>query len=342
VSSSDCSCWNPCLETSVKTREVIVVGGGIAGLSAALYLGRAERDTLVLDTGKSMARWEPGVENYLGFPDGIAGDELLRRGREQVRRYGVEIIQDEITDASSDGELFRLKSRNETYVGQRVLLATGIFHRPPDFEGVDECLGHSIFFCKDCDGIRNKDKTILIYGWTDEAIDYALALLHYSPVVGVVLDGREPRWDRKRDSWLHDYRIPVYKGHIARVERQESQIQAIRFGDGTEVKVDALFAVRGDLYFNKLARMLGARVDEEGQIQIDPCMATTVKGVFAAGCVTPANCQMIIAAGQGATAAQAINRELFLESIERGALKRFRASQLISTETRPETHPDKS
>jgi thioredoxin reductase (NADPH) len=330
---------DPDPKTSVETHEVIVVGGGLAGLSAALYLGRAERDTLVLDTGRSMARWEPDVENYLGFPDGIAGDELLRRGREQVRRYGVEILNDEITDGRKEGEFFHLKGRNQIYVGQRVLLATGIFHRPPDLEGLDECLGHSIFFCKDCDGIRNQGKTILIYGWTDEAAEYALAMLHYSPIVGIVLDGREPRWDRKHDGWLREYQIPLYNDRVTSIDREESQIRALRFENGTEVKLNALFAIRGDVYFNTLARMLGARVDDDGQIHVDHCMATTVKGVFAAGCVTPANCQMIIAAGQGATAGQAINRELFIESLERGTLKCFRARQLRSIQTQPETHP---
>ncbi|HMC29077.1 MAG TPA: NAD(P)/FAD-dependent oxidoreductase, partial [Verrucomicrobiae bacterium] len=131
------------LENSNGAREVIIVGGGIAGLSAAIYLGRAQRDALVVDNGKSMAQWEPQVQNYLGFPEGVAGEDLLRKGAEQARNYGVEIIDDEIVSASRGGKLFHLRGKVKSYSASRVLLATGLFHLPPKIDGVDQCLGHS-------------------------------------------------------------------------------------------------------------------------------------------------------------------------------------------------------
>src|SRR5690242_8806188 len=91
-----------------RRSEVIIIGGGIAGLSAAIYLGRAKRDTLVIDSGKSMARWEPDVQNYLGFPDGISGEELLRRARAQARRYHVKFVRDEILSARTHARHFQL------------------------------------------------------------------------------------------------------------------------------------------------------------------------------------------------------------------------------------------
>src|SRR3954453_13378119 len=84
-----------------RTREVIIIGGGIAGLSAAIYLGRAQRDTLVIDSGHSMAKWEPVVENYLGFPTGVAGQDLLRNGTTQARRHEVRFVRDEIEKVSA-------------------------------------------------------------------------------------------------------------------------------------------------------------------------------------------------------------------------------------------------
>src|SRR6478609_1491031 len=84
-----------------NVREVIVVGGGIAGLSAAIYLGRAQRDVLVIDSGHSMAKWEPVVQNYLGFPNGVGGEELLKNGRTQARRYDAHFVHDEITTVSA-------------------------------------------------------------------------------------------------------------------------------------------------------------------------------------------------------------------------------------------------
>jgi thioredoxin reductase (NADPH) len=327
------------LDPKQAAREVVIIGGGIAGLSAAIYLGRAQRDVLLIDSGKSMARWEPEVQNYFGFPEGISGEELLERGNRQACQYGMEWREDEITAARKTGDLFYLTGSEGEYQSRRLLIATGIYHLPPKIEGVDECLGRSMFFCKDCDGVRVLGKTILIYGWNTEAVEYALSMLLYSPVVGLVLDGHAPTWGPEHDRWLREYTIPVYRQRIVRVERDCSQLRALVFADGLKVEVDALFTTRGDVYLNQLARDLGAMVDEEGQIVVDRCMATNVKGLYAAGCVTPANCQMIIAAGEGAKAAQAINRDLFLESLSQRTLRRFRKQQLEAAETEPAVVP---
>src|SRR4026208_1879392 len=95
-------------------REVIIVGAGPAGLSAAVYLGRAKRDTLVIDSGKSMARWEPDVQNYLGFPDGISGEDLIQRGRKQAECFEVDFVADEILNAERADEGFVLRSADES------------------------------------------------------------------------------------------------------------------------------------------------------------------------------------------------------------------------------------
>src|SRR5918999_1819341 len=89
-----------------RTRDVVIIGGGLAGLSAAIYLSRALRHVLVVDTGKSMARWEPDVQNYLGFPDGISGGDLVSRGREQAEAYGAEFAEDEIVEAGREEDFF--------------------------------------------------------------------------------------------------------------------------------------------------------------------------------------------------------------------------------------------
>src|ERR1041385_3988288 len=107
--------------------EVIIVGGGLAGLSAAIYLGRAKHETLLIDEGKSMARWEPDIQNYLGFPSGISGEELLRRRRRQAKMYGTKFVRDHINSARRSKTGFMLRGR-KTYHCRRLLLATGIFH----------------------------------------------------------------------------------------------------------------------------------------------------------------------------------------------------------------------
>lgn len=319
-----------------RVREVIVVGGGLAGLSAAIYLGRAQRDTLVIDSGHSMAKWEPKVENYLGFPEGVHGEELLKFGRQQAQRHEVRFTEDKIEriEKGDDG-VFVLHGK-KSYHAKRLLLATGIFHRPPEIPGVKECLGHSMFFCKDCDGYRVQEKRIAICGANDEAVEYALGMLLYSPCVMIATNGEQPHWSEQHAAWIEEYEIPVHTVRIADVMHRERQILGLRLENDQEVKIDYIFTTRGDIFHTELAEQLGAKLDQDGQIVVDHCMRTTVPNLYAAGCVTPANCQMIIAAGEGAAAAQAINRDLFEESLRNHSLRRFREAQLREEETVPE------
>src|SRR6478752_3276815 len=221
-----------------NVREVIVVGGGIAGLSAAIYLGRAQRDVLVIDSGHSMAKWEPVVQNYLGFPRGVGGEELLENGRAQARHYDARIVRDKITNVSSGRSVFVLKGKKNTYQTKRLLVATGIFHLPPEIPGVKQCLGHSMFFCKDCDGYRVRGKRIAIIGASNEAVEYALAMLHYSACVIVATNGKRIHWDKKHARWLVEYEIPVERKRVVNVEQRKRQIRALRFAGGKRVEID--------------------------------------------------------------------------------------------------------
>jgi len=295
--------------------EVIIVGGGLAGLSAAVYLSRSMRDVLVIDSGKSMARAEPKVENYLGFPDAINGGELLRRSVRQALRYGTRMKHDEVLSARrTRGRTFTLRSRKAIYRCNRLLLATGIFHVPPAIPGIRRCLGRGLYFCRDCDGYRVRGRDLAIYGWTNEAADYALGMLLYSPRVSIVTDGHKPHWDRRHRRWIREHKIPVFVERIMRAKQRHGHLRELVFKDGARFTLDALFTTRGDLYYSKIAKNLGAKI-RDGEIVVDLEMRTSVPGLFAAGCVTPANCQMIIAAGQGATAAQAINHDLLCERL---------------------------
>ena len=318
------------------TREVIVIGGGIGGLSAAIYLGRAQRDTLVIDSGHSMARWEPIVGNYLGFPEGVSGCDLLNFGRQQAEAHAVKFADDQIREIRREDGEFALRGKAGNYRAKRLLLATGIFHLPPEIPGVKECLGHSMFFCKDCDGFRVREKRIAICGANDEAVEYALGMLLYSACVVIATNGEIPHWSPQHAKWIEEYQIPVHEERIVDVEHRERQILALQLADDQRVIIDNIFTTRGDIFHTELAESLGAELDDEGQVKVDERMQTSVPNLYAAGCVTPANCQMIIAAGQGATAAQAIHRDLFEESLKNHSLRRFRQVQLAHEETVPE------
>jgi thioredoxin reductase (NADPH) len=140
----------------------------------------------------------------------------------------------------------------------------------------------------------------------------------------------------QRAGWIAEYEIPVFQDPITCVEHKKGQIECIQFGEKQRIAADCLFTTRGDVFHNKLAQELGAEIDAHGQVVVDKCQRTSVAGLYAAGCVTPANCQMVIAAGNGATAAQAINRDLFEESLACHSLRKLRQKQLQTAETGPQ------
>jgi thioredoxin reductase (NADPH) len=197
-----------------------------------------------------------------------------------------------------------------------------------------------MFFCKDCDAYRVQSKRIAVIGQNNEAVEYVLGMLVYSPCVMIALNGKEPQWDEAHAEWMHEYEIPVYPQPITEVIHEGGQIRSLALENGPAMAVDAVFTTRGDIYHNQLAKALAAETDAEGQILVNEDCRTSVPGVYAAGCVTRANCQMIVAAGQGATAAQAINRDLFEESLKSHCLRRFREEQLRHEKTHPDILDD--
>ena len=323
---------NPPVE---RSREVIVVGGGLAGLSAAIYLARALRDVLVIDAGESLAIWEPEVQNYLGFPDCIDGNELLRRGREQAARYGAEFVKEEVESIERVDGRFHLAARKNQFDCEKLLLATGIYHLPPKIPTVNECIGKSMFFCKDCDGYRVQGKRVIISGHNNEAVEYALGIMLFTECVMLLTNGEPAAWDETHAKWLKEYGVPIYCEKIDSVEHHKGFMTGVKLADGSKLLADSLFTTRGDIVHNRLAQQLGARLDTSGEIIVDRCQRTSVPGLYAAGCVTPANCQMIIAAGDGAAAAQAINREMFEASLINGSLRQHRKAQIRTGATEP-------
>jgi len=185
-------------------------------------------------------------------------------------------------------------------------------------------LGQSLFFCKDCDAYRMQGKKIVILGGNNEAADYALAMLLFTSSLMICTNGQKSRWDREHARWLKEYNVPIRYERIRSMLHDNGQVTAFIFEEGGSVTVEGAFTTRGDVFHNDLAECVGAKLDDEGQVLVDPSQKTSVPGLYAAGCVTPGNCQMIIAAGQGAIAGQAINRDLFEESLKQHALPHFR------------------
>lgn len=244
-----------------------------------------------------MAKWEPEVQNHLGFPEAIDGVDLLRRGMKQVIDYEVAVVLDQINCLSVDGETFSISRQDTSYRARERATWHRAHSATPDFPGVQACLGKSLLFCKDCDPYRVRGQKILIVGNNNEAADYALAMLLFTSSVTICTHGQKPRWDAAHDKWLEKYAVPVRYGCIQFVLHEDGQLTTVTFEEGDSVNIEAIFVTSGDIIHNNLARSVGAQVDEEGHIIVDHCRKTFVSGLYAAGCVTSASCQMIIAAG---------------------------------------------
>jgi thioredoxin reductase len=294
-----------------ETYDVAIIGGGAAGLSAALVLGRARRRVVVVDAGTP--RNAP-AEHMQGFisRDGTPPSDLLAAARAEVRRYGVEIVDDRVVDAAA-GFALRLAG-GRTVEARRVVLATGAVDELPDIPGARERWGRDFLHCPYCHGWEVRDQPIgvlatgpgsvehahLLRQWTDDVILFA----HAYPVTAeerAALDARE---------------VTVVDGRVERLVIADDRLQAIELADGRTVPRAALFirpALRA--HANGPAAALGCELLPDGLVRADADGRTSVPGVWAAGNAANPRAQVITAAGEGSAVAIAINTELVQDDV---------------------------
>ncbi|GMU25091.1 MAG: hypothetical protein AMXMBFR13_51620 [Phycisphaerae bacterium] len=295
--------------------DVIVVGGGPAGLSAALVLGRARRRVLVCDAGHPRNAASRGLNGYL-TRDGVAPGDLLRIGREEIARYGVEFRAGEVVDVSCQpGAVGVLLSDGTRLHARKVLLATGIRDRLPVIEGVEEFYGRSVFHCPYCDGWEMRDQRLAAYGPAKEASGLALSLLTWSRDVVVCACG-DARLSRRRLRELKRLGIPIRSERIVRLEGHEGVLERIIFENGEALPRRALFFNTGQGQRSGLAARLGCRFDTNGHVHTDRRGRTGVTHLYLAGDAAGEVQFAIVAAAEGASAAVAINQELQEEDRE--------------------------
>ena len=293
--------------------EVIVVGGGPAGLSAALYLARYDRSVVVFDAGEGRSTHHQLNRNYLGFPGGVAARELRRRGFEQLSEYPQVSVQHERVDRLNrqDGGFVAAGRFGESRAAA-VVLCTGVVEHYPEFEGWDSYVGRSMFSCITCDGYEMKGKKTVVAGNTDVAACEALQLSRLCDDVTLLTDSldhdiREPWWSR-----LGDRRIPVIVDEIKDAEGADGRLAAVHTVGERVLPLEALFVVHAPEPRTALATMVGAQLAENGYIVVDVNQKTTVAGVFAAGDVTRLHSHQVSAAvHEGGQAASAANSFLY-------------------------------
>jgi len=291
--------------------DVAVIGGGPAGLAAALWLARYQHAVVVIDAGDPR-NWETrGINGYLGHL-GIRSPELRAIGREECSKYGVAFVDGRVDRALVEtGELFAVHLADGGAIeARRLLLAIGIKDVWPDIPGLDRCYGETIHVCPDCDGYETKGKKTVVVGKGRKAVGMALALTTWTREIVICTNGEKPEIDEDLLDMLKPLNIPVLDAPIKCVVSKSTEIIGIDLAGGMSLDCERLYFAIGQYPADDLGAQLGCKRDEMGRLVIDDRNHTSVLNVFAAGDIAPGPQVAIVAAASGAVAAIAIHSSL--------------------------------
>jgi thioredoxin reductase (NADPH) len=343
--------------------DCLVIGGGPAGLAAAVQLGRLRRSCLVVDDNAGRSLWSQVTRNYLGFPDGVTAADLRLLGQRQAVAYEADLRNGEVTGlrragGRAGGFLATIAAADEPVpddqtpglarnrarevrqgarLGERgtrrtvrihartVVLAAGVIDAFPAFPGRDTCVGISLFWCIVCDGYESIGRHVAVVGDDEEAIGTAFGLRHFTDKVTLVIGRRRTRADPDRLRALTDRGVTVVHGPVEAYRHDEGRIRALAVGSSgpsvatgaTTIECEMVFVSAPKRPRTELARRLGAQTDRAGYLVTDDAGRSTVAGIYAAGDATAGHShQVATAAHQGATAATAVNYDLY-DPVER-------------------------
>ncbi|MGW3629904.1 NAD(P)/FAD-dependent oxidoreductase [Streptomyces sp. NPDC005122] len=303
------------------TYEAVVVGGGAAGLSAALVLGRARRRTLVVDAGEPRNAPAAHLQGYL-TRDGVPPAEFLAQGREEIARYGVELVRDRAVDVirTGSGEFRVTLASGRTAYARRLVLATGLADELPTVPGVAERFGRDVLHCPYCHGWEVRDEAFGVLASTPMGVHQALMVSQWSKDVTLFLhevaEEELSRDDRRR---LAAAGVAVVPGEVAALVVEEDRLTGIRLTDGSAHARSVLFVAPRAVPRNGLFERLGAELRETpfGTYPVvDETGLTSVPGVWAAGNAAGFAEQVVNAASAGYRAAATLNGELLLADLD--------------------------
>ncbi len=294
-----------------QSYDVVVVGGGAAGLSAALVLGRARRRVAVVDAGLPRNAPAAHMQGFLSR-DGMPPSELLAAGRAEVASYGVQLIDDQVSKIAT-GFSVRLAG-GQTLEARRVLVATGVGDELPDIAGVRERWGRDLLHCPYCHGWEVRDQPLGVLGTHPGSVLHAQLVRQWSD--DVIFFAHTIALSVDEETALAARGIRVVHGQVAGLVIEADRLTGVQLDDGTTVTRAAVFVRPGNRpHPDGLLAGLGCRLDADGFVIVDGTGRTSVNGVWAAGNVVDPRAQVITAAGAGSAAAIAINADLVQDDI---------------------------
>ncbi|UFT99151.1 NAD(P)/FAD-dependent oxidoreductase [Radiobacillus kanasensis] len=292
--------------------DCVIVGGGIAGLQAAIQLGRYQHKVVVIDSSDGRSNLCRCYHNVLGFPNGVSGQELRNTGRRQAESLGVHFLKEKVEKVSKRKEGFEFKLSNQQFVhGKRLLFATGVKDRIPLLSEIKPCLGISVYVCPDCDGYEIKDKKALILGSGDVGANMALTLHYFSKDLTYINHERKPISESVKEE-LENKKIEYVNSPIRKVITEGSQLKKVMLEDNRVISANHAFvAFGGNKVNSELAEDLGVELYKNKHILVDQRKKmTNVEHVWAAGDVVAHSEQVTIAMGDGMQAAIWIHKTL--------------------------------
>ncbi|MFT8321891.1 MAG: NAD(P)/FAD-dependent oxidoreductase [Bacillus sp. (in: firmicutes)] len=296
----------------MKTYDCIIVGGGIAGLQAAIQLGRYQHKVLVIDSNDGRSTLCRSYHNILGYPNGISGEELRAIGREQASRLGVSFIQEKVIKVEKTDAFFIVTiETHKQFMAEKLLLATGIMDTIPPFPALFPCLGISVYVCPDCDGYEVKGKRTVVIGNGDVGANMALTLTYWTKEIVYINHGGD-QVDKEIEQKLKEKQIPHLKKRIIKVNAEEAKLKSYVLEEELEVKAEHSFIAFGkNKVKSDLAKQLGVELLDNQHIVVNSrTKETNIKNIWAAGDVAAHSEQVTIAMGEGSQAAIWIHKSL--------------------------------
>jgi thioredoxin reductase (NADPH) len=293
--------------------DCLIIGGGAAGLTAAVYLGRYQRRALLLDDGGSRLQWIPRTRNVPGFPEGIEGPELLRRMREHAGKYGVPTLRTRVESLRRlDDGSFQAESGDGQWRAPFVLLATGARDIEPDIPGIKDAIkAGQVRYCPVCDGYETQEQRVAVLGRAGQGLRESLFISHWANELTWLAMATQEEVAASDLAKLRDAGVRIAESPPHRIECGVDGVGVrVELQNGEVLEFDTLYPALGLNHACELATAVGARARDNGQLEVDAHQQTSVDGLYVAGDVAVDLNQISVAAGHAAIASTAIHNRL--------------------------------
>lgn len=294
--------------------DVAIIGGGPAGMNAALVLGRARKSVVVIDEGRPRNRVTRETHGFL-TRDGISPSEFRRVAKEQINAYpSVHFVEDAaVTITGTDGNFQIATGQGTTYRSKKLLFAVGMKDLPLDINGLADVYGKSAFVCPYCDGWELRDQSLVLIAKGARALHMAKMLSGWTNQITICTDGPD-EWTDEECEELKQHNVPAFNSPIQRLESNDGMVEQVILADGTVIPCTGIFFAPKLAAGSDLPQALGCKITEAGTVIVDGFGKTNVPGVYSAGDAASELYQAITAASLGALAAVGINGELLAEA----------------------------